>query len=150
MAAYVKMRLTFSKPLFLTYHHKKERLLYPNDSFFNKLENEIHSLDDQKKRAKIAPKMTCKAIKKTRETTLIDLLKCTFRNTTTIATSSSILLLYPWLLDHRPFLVFPCYNLGILFRQITTLIKDWVVFVLAMWFFNKWVFVKTVDLFIFY
>ena len=91
----------------------------------------------KKKRAKIAPKMTCKAIKKTREITLIDLLKCTFRNTTTIATSSSILLLYPWLLDHRPFLVFPCYNLGILFSQITTLIKDWMVFVLAMWFFNK-------------
>ena len=32
--------------------------------FFNKLENEIHSLNEQKKRAKIAPKMTCKAIKK--------------------------------------------------------------------------------------
>ena len=141
----------FSKPLFLTYHHKKERLLYPNGSFFNKLENEIvWTTKKKRKRAKIAPKMTCKAIKKTRDTTLIDLLKCTFRNTTTIATSSSILLLYPWLLDHRPFLVFLCYNLGTLFRQITTLVKDWVVFVLAMWFFNKWVFVKNIDLFIFY
>ena len=62
--------------------------------FLTSWKNEIHSMDNQKKqRAKIAPKMTCKAIKKTREITLIDLLKCTFRNTTTIATSSSILLL---------------------------------------------------------